>query len=34
MAQKAVYIATFERKSNATSILSLLFGKPKQAVHG
>jgi N-formylglutamate amidohydrolase len=34
MAQKAVCIATFVRKSYATGILNRLFGRPKQAVHG
>jgi len=34
MAQKAVCIATFVRKNYAAGILNLLFGRPKQAVHG
>jgi hypothetical protein len=34
MALKAVCIATFVRKSNATGILNRSFGRPKQVVHG
>jgi hypothetical protein len=34
MAQKAVCIATFVRKSYATGILNLAFGRPQRAVHG
>jgi hypothetical protein len=34
MSLKAVFIATFVRKSYATGILNRLFGRPKLAVRG